>query len=140
MSVGSVESLKVFQEGHKLTMELYQMTNGFPIDEKFGLVYQIRRASTSICAILMEGSHRNNKNEYRQFAGIARGSVGELKYHLLLSKDLGYIDLEQYEIIVDKINGISKMLYGLIKSLENPHPHAHTHTHNSHSTNPKGVC
>jgi four helix bundle protein len=135
VSVSSVENLKVFQDSHKLTLELYQLTKKFPNDEKFGLVSQIRRASSSICANLIEGSHRNNKNEYRQFVGIARGSIGELKYHLLLSKDLGYIDLKQYDIIINKINEISKMLYGLIKSLEK----AHTHTHNSHSKNSKGV-
>jgi len=131
--VSSVENLKVFQESHKLTLDLYRLTNKFPNDEKFGLISQIRRASSSICANLIEGGHRNNKNEYRQFVGIARGSAGELKYHLLLSKDLGYINSEQYKIVISKINNISKMLYGLIKSLEK------THTHNSHSNNSKGV-
>lgn len=88
---------------------------------KKSLVSQIRRASSSICANVIEGSHRNNKNEYRHFVGIARGSVGELKYHLLLSKDLGYIEATYYEKISQEINSISKMLYNLIKSLETSH-------------------
>lgn len=134
--MSSIENLKVFQDSHQLTLELYKITKKFPNDEKFGLISQIKRASSSICANLMEGSHRNNKKEYRQFVGIARGSIGELKYHLLLlSKDLGYIDFEQYKMIINKINEISKMLYGLVKSLEK----AHTHTVHSHSQNSKGV-
>jgi len=75
---------------------------------------KIRRASSSINANLIEGGHRNTRGEYKQFVGIARGSVGELKYHLLLAKDLGYIDDKDYSL---KINEISKMLSGLIKSL-----------------------
>lgn len=135
MSVNSVEDLKVFQDSHALTLELYKITKYFPNDERFGLISQIRRASSSICANMIEGSHRNNKNEYRQFVGIARGSVGELKYHLLLSKDLGYIDVNYYENIIDQINSISKMLYNLIKSLENPC----AHTSHSHHKSSKGV-
>ena len=127
MGVSGVEDLKVFQDSHALTLALYKITKDFPSDERFGLISQIRRASSSICANMIEGSHRNNKNEYRQFVGIARGSVGELKYHLLLAKDLGYIDTKHYENIINQINSISKMLYNLIKSLEKPH------THTSHS-------
>ena len=91
----SVEDLDVFKLAHALTLELYKITASFPVEEKFGLVSQIRRSSSSICANLMEGSHRNNTGEYRQFAGIARGSTGELKYHLLLyqsfSKYISYL-------------------------------------------------
>ena len=119
MSVSSVEDLVVFKKSHQLTLDLYDLTKKFPADEKFGLISQIRRASSSICANLMEGSHRNNRKEYRQFVGIARGSVGELKYHILLAKDLGYID-DSYNMFIEEINSISKMLFRLKNSLT-PH-------------------
>jgi hypothetical protein len=64
----------------------------------------------------------NNRAEYRQFTGIARGSAGELKYHLLLAKDLGYIETKDYERMIGEINSISKMLYYLIQSLT-PRPY-----------------
>jgi len=134
MSVSSVEDLIVFKKSHKLTLNLYNLTKEFPSDDKFGLISQIRRASSSICANLMEGSHRNNRKEYRQFIGIARGSVGELKYHIMLAKDLEYIDTNIYKNLLIDINTISKMLYNLIKTLSvNPHTQIHTHT------NPKGI-
>jgi four helix bundle protein len=115
--VKSVEDLEVFKRAHALTLNIYKITNNFPSEERFGLVSQMRRAASSICTNLMEGSHRSTKGEYRQFVGIARGSAGELKYHLLLAKDLGYISAERYEKFNLEMDEISKMLRGLVKSL-----------------------
>jgi four helix bundle protein len=129
----SVENLKVFKKSHELTLDLYKLTTQFPSEEKFGLTSQIRRSSASICANLIEGSHRNNTKEYRQFAGISRGSVGELKYHLLLAKDLNYISENHYKNHLDTVNDISKMLFGLVKSLDDSHSPSHSHpTKNFH--------
>jgi four helix bundle protein len=111
------EDLNVFIKAHKLTLELNEITRSFPASEKWELVNQIRRASASIGANLMEGSHRNNTREYRQFVGIANGSAGELKYHLLLGRDLGYIEASQYEGLRKECDDICKMLRGLAKSL-----------------------
>lgn len=127
--VSSVENLKVFKKSHDLTLDLYKVTQHFPSEERFGLVSQIRRASGSICANLMEGSHRNSTGEYRQFVGISRGSVGELKYHMMLAKDLKYISDEIYLRSIDEINSVSQMLSGLVKSLESTRSHAHAHSH-----------
>jgi len=113
----SVEELDVFQKAHRLTLELYKLTALFPVEEKYGLVSQIRRAASSINANLMEGSHRNNSGEYRHFTGISKGSVGELKYHILLSRDLGYLDSDCYIVLKNELEEISRMLTGLIKSL-----------------------
>ena len=115
--IRSVEDMEVFKKAHILTLELYKLTNRFPTDERYGLIPQIRRAASSINANLMEGSYRNNKKEYRQFVGISNGSTGELKYHLLLSKDLGYLTNEKYLEIRKELDEISKMLRGLIKAL-----------------------
>ena len=113
----SVENMNVFIQSHELTLDLYKITKIFPDEEKYGLISQMRRASSSICANLLEGSSRINTKEYRQFVGIAKGSAGELKYHLLLSRDLKYISNKEYEKFIIKTNDISKMLNGLIKSL-----------------------
>lgn len=115
--IASVEELEVFKRSHKLTLHIYKVTEGFPQTEKFGLVSQMRRASSSICANLLEGSHRLNKKEFRQFAGIAKGSAGELKYYMLLAKDIGYIEESKYFIMIAEVEQISMMLNGLVKSL-----------------------
>ncbi|TDX58914.1 four helix bundle protein [Orenia marismortui] len=113
----TVEELNVFKKSHELVIKLYKLTIYFPKEEKYGLISQVRRAAASINANLMEGSHRNTRGEYKQFIGISRGSVGELKYHLLLAKDLGYISKEEYLEFKDKINEVSRMLTGLLKAL-----------------------
>jgi four helix bundle protein len=118
----SIENLDVFKISHALTLDLYKLTTQFPSEEKFGLTSQIRRASSSVCANLMEGGHRNNTREYRQYTGISRGSVGELKYHLLLAKDLKYISNENYEKHSASLDRISRMLYGIVKTLEKQTP------------------
>ena len=119
MQINDVTELNVFKYAHELTLEIYKATNNFPAEEKFGITSQMRRAASSICANLMEGSYRNNSKEFRQFSGIARGSVGELRYFIMLSQDLGYINKDLSEKLIEETKTVSKMIYGLIKSLEN---------------------
>ncbi|MCG2709543.1 MAG: four helix bundle protein [Thermodesulfovibrionales bacterium] len=115
--INKVEELEVFKKSHKLTLDIYKVTEKFPQTEKFGLISQMRRASSSICTNLLEGSHRLGRKEFRQFVGIAKGSAGELKYQILLSKDLGYLAEREYLDLRDEIEQISMMLNGLVKSL-----------------------
>ncbi len=116
--INSVADLKVFQKAHALTLEIYKATASFPQEEKFALTDQIRRAAASVGANIFEGGYRAGKNEFRHFVNIARGSAGEVKYFLLLSKDLGYITEKQFEHLNSDIDEITRMLYGLIKSLK----------------------
>jgi len=115
--VKSVEELEVFKNGHNLTLNIYKISKKIPAEEKFSLVQQIGRSAASVCTNLMEGSHRLGRKEFRQFVGIAKGSAGELKYHLLLAKDLGYLPEEQFAVLRSEAEKISKMLNGLAKSL-----------------------
>jgi hypothetical protein len=77
-SMKSVEQLDVFKLAHELTLRVYKITLGFPREESFALVSQMRRAASSIGMNLVEGSMRRNKRELRQFVGIARGSAAGL--------------------------------------------------------------
>jgi four helix bundle protein len=116
--IRSVEDLEVFKKAHALVLQIYKLTQNFPSEEKYGLISQIRRAAYSIPSNLMEGSNRLGSKEYRQFVGIARGSAAELKYQLLLSRDLGFISDDVYQNTNKEIVDVSKMLFGLAKSLE----------------------
>ena len=113
-----VEELDVFKLSHSLTLEIYGITKSFPDEEKFGLISQMRKAAYSIPMNLMEGAHRLSSKEYRQFTGIARGSAGEMKYQLLLVKDLNYISDNEYADLTSKYERVSQMLTRLAKSLE----------------------
>jgi four helix bundle protein len=113
-----VEELDVFKLSHSLALEIFELTKTFPEEEKFGLISQMRRAAYSVPMNLMEGSHRLGSKEYRQFVGIARGSTGEMKYQLLLIKDLEYIPKGSYSRLILEYERVSQMLTKLAKSLE----------------------
>ncbi|HUL28897.1 MAG TPA: four helix bundle protein [Thermodesulfobacteriota bacterium] len=113
-----VEDLDVFKLSHALTLEVFEITEGFPEEERFGLTSQMRRAAYSIPMNLMEGAHRLGSKEYRQFVGIARGSTGEIKYQLLLIKDLRYISDNGYSNLSQRYERVSQMLTKSAKSLE----------------------
>jgi four helix bundle protein len=115
--INSAEELDVFKKAHQLTLRIYTITAQFPVDERFGLVSQMRRAAVSIASNLIEGSYRLNTGEFRQFVGIARGSAGELKYGLMVARDLGYISEKDYAPLRTELDDIAKMLMGLAKSL-----------------------
>ena len=113
----SVKNLDIYKKAHDLTLSLYNKTKNFPEEEKYGLVSQIRKAAVSINSNLMEGYHRNRLKEFRQFIGISKGSVGELKYQIELAKDLKYIDKKYSEKCMKELEDLSKMLTGLLKNI-----------------------
>lgn len=113
----SVEDLDVFKLSHELVLKIYELTQRLPAYEKFGLVSQMQRSAYSIPMNLMEGGHRLSKKEYRQFVGIARGSAGEMKYQLLLAKDLKYITEEEYSELRTCYDRVSQMLTKLAEAL-----------------------
>ena len=90
------EKLTVWQKAHELTIKIYKITQKFPQEEKFRLVDQLCRSTSSIPANIVEGNARRHKKEYLQFLNTAFASLQETKYHLLLAKDLEYLSPTQY--------------------------------------------
>ena len=113
----ATEKLVVWQQSHKLVLKIYEITQVFPKEEVWGLTSQIRRAAVSIPSNIVEGKARGTSNDYKRFLLIARGSLEEVKYQLLLSKDLQYITPEQYNDIFVVADNVGKLLGGLIKKV-----------------------
>jgi four helix bundle protein len=112
------KNLNVWQKSFDLVKDLYLITCTFPNDEKFGIVSQIRRAAVSIPVNIAEGAARKSKKEFGQFLYIAAGSTSELDTLLLLSKSLQLAKPEEVDNLIDKVEIISKMLFGLINSVK----------------------
>ena len=111
------QDLEVWQKAHQLVLEIYRATKSFPADEKYGLVSQMRRAAVSIPANIAEGFKRRGQADKIRFYNTSETSLEELKYYLILSKDLGYLaNIEQ--LMVDS-ETVSRMLYRLIESINN---------------------
>ncbi len=105
--------LAVWQKAHELTLAVYRTTKTFPRDEAYGITSQVRRSAASIPANLAEGRCRRSDRDFRRFVGIAIASAGETEYHLLLSRDLGYIEEPQYQELAIRVEEVKRMLSGL---------------------------
>jgi len=113
------KKLKVWEDAHQFTINIYNITKKFPNSEQYGLTSQIRRSSSSIPTNIVEGSGQLDNGNLIRFLGIAKGSAFEAEYQLLLAKDLNYITNEEYTILVEKVKYIIRRLNNLIKSLKN---------------------
>jgi four helix bundle protein len=111
------KDLIVWQKSHELVLAVYKATYDFPEKERFGLTQQIRRSSASVAANIVEGKSRKTDKEFLVFLYNSRGSLEESRYHLLLSKDLGYIDKEQFELLENLATEVSFLLNKLINSI-----------------------
>ena len=111
--------LEVWQKSHKLTLEIYRLTNSFPRGEQFGMVSQLRRAAYSIPSNLAEGYGRRSTKELLQFLAIANGSAEELRYFVILSKELRYISPQDETRLDREITGIVQMMAALSRTLKN---------------------
>jgi four helix bundle protein len=121
MKMSGYRKLDVWNEAHKLTLDIYRVTASFPKEEKFGLISQIRRASSSIPTNIAEGQGRSNNKEFANFLRIAKGSASEVEYLIYLCYELGYLDKIQFTNLNKQIERILGMLSNLILSL-----HKHT--------------
>ena len=106
----SFQDLKVWKKGHKLTLDIYKETRVFPQDEKFGLTAQLRRSSASIPTNIAEGFKRKSKRDQDHFFNIAECSLEETKYHLILSKDLNYLQDSEFESLMGQTEEIGRMI------------------------------
>ena len=110
--------LNAWIRSFELVKILYQVTNSFPAEERFGLVAQIRRAGVSVPVNIAEGAARKGKKEFIHFLHVSLGSLTELDTLLLLSRDLNFVDSDKANRIIDEMDAIGKMIFGLIKKLE----------------------
>lgn len=112
------KKLAVWEKGHKLTLGVYRASTSFPKEELYGLTSQIRRAVSSIPTDIAEGSGRGGDKELVRFLHIAPGSANELEYHLLLAKDLGYLQTVYYQELEYQTLEVQRMLASLIHKLQ----------------------
>jgi len=112
------KKLKVWQESHKLTLEVYRITAIFPKEELYGLISQMRRAAISVVANIVEGQSRHGEKEFLKFLYIASASLAELEYYFDLSLDLKYINKRTFDKIDNQRLLVGKLLQGLILSLK----------------------
>ena len=105
--------LTVWQKAHRLALDGYRLTAGFPREERFGLTAQLRKSAASVPTNIAEGCGRFGDREFARFVSIASGSATETEYHLLLAHDLGYLADDPYAASDAQVNEVKKMLRAL---------------------------
>jgi len=114
----SFRELKVWKKSYNLCMKIYQITKGFPSEERYVLTSQIRRSALSIPSNIAEGYGRKTKADYIRILYIAYGSVCELDTQILLAVDLNYLQTNVRNEFNQDISEVEIMLKALIRSLE----------------------
>lgn len=113
------EKLGVWRKAVDFVILIYEITKSFPLDEKFGLTSQIRRASISISANIAEGAVRQSDKEFLQFLSISQGSSSEVETELSIAHKIGYLEEAKYLELKQEIDGVGRMLVGLSNHLKN---------------------
>lgn len=109
-------NLSVWNYAKDLAVEIYKISINGELSKDFSLRDQIRRASVSIASNIAEGSEKNSNKDFIRYLNIAKGSIAELLTQLIIAKEIGYINENQYESFHERYMEIMKMIVGLIKS------------------------
>ena len=113
------QNILAWQKAYDFVLDVYKYTKLFPDSEKYGLISQFQRAAVSIIANIAEGYKKMGKADKLRFMNISQGSLEECRCYVILSRDLGYIDNEVYNILYSKIDEASKLLNGYCKAMLN---------------------
>jgi four helix bundle protein len=111
------EKFEAWKAAHQLALMVYEVTDRWPVQERYQLTSQIRRAALSIPTNISEGAAKRGRTEFRRYLDIARGSLSELTYLLHFSKDRGLVDQETMSRFDELRNLTGKLTWGLYSSL-----------------------
>jgi len=114
--VRNYKRYRVWQLAHALVPVVYELTEGLPSSERFGLASQMRRAAVSISSNIAEGAGRGSDADFARFLSIASGSANELESQFLALRTLGLLSVDETEEALDRVDHIRRQLIKLIKA------------------------
>ena len=117
MPISSFRDLRVWQYGMELVVQIYQLTQLFPAEERYGLVSQMRRAAVSIPSNIAEGHTRESSKEYLKHLSIAQGSLAELQTQIEIALRLGFATNTDAQQCMELSVALSRQIYALRNAL-----------------------
>jgi four helix bundle protein len=114
--MGDFVQLKVWRAAHSFALVAYRSTANFPAGERFGLTSQIRRAAVSIAANIAESCGRTHDADQGRFLQMAKGSAKELRSHLMIARDLGFLEHPKQGAADAQLEQIERMLSALLRN------------------------
>ena len=112
------ERYEAWKVAHELALEVYRITDQWPVCERYQLTAQIRRAALSVPTNIAEGAAKRGPREFRRYLDIARGSLSEVSYLLRFSKDRGILDSESFQMVHELRDRVGRLTWGLYASLK----------------------
>ncbi len=116
------ERFEAWKWAHRLALEVYDATDRWPRCEKYGLTSQARRAAISIPANIAEGAARHGPREFARYLNISLGSLAELSYLLLFSRERGLCDEAEWRALESRLDQTGKLVYGLYRRMRRVGP------------------
>ena len=113
------KELDVWKDSIEFVVEIYEVTKGFPREETYGIISQLRRAAVSVPANISEGAARGYTKEFVRFLRISQGSLSEVETLLYISLMLNYLDENTEKSIQGRIHKTNAQLCGLIRAITN---------------------
>jgi four helix bundle protein len=113
------KQLRIWKRSFNLALQIYKLTSKFPTSEKYNITAQLRRAVTSISSNIAEGASKHTSTDFQRFLYQAYGSLKEVESLLLLSKELKYILVRDFQVLEKEIDEIARMIYRFIEVMKN---------------------
>ena len=120
MEVFGYRKLCAYNKGKEIVKCVYKLLKNFPLDEKYDLCSQIRRAAISVTSNIAEGVNRYSVKDKSHFIEMSYGSLMELSSQLEISQELGFISIKQHIYIDKLIEEEARILSGLYRSYTHP--------------------
>ncbi len=117
MKCRNYSDLIAWQKAMDLASAIYEVTNSFPREERYGLSSQLRRAGVSVPSNIAEGQGRGSKAEFGHHLSIAHGSIREIETQILISSRLGYLRQEERKRVLNLAAEVGRLVKGLSNSL-----------------------
>lgn len=118
MAGRNYRDLIAWQKAMDLVVAVYDATEAFPVEERYGLTSQLRRASVPVPSNIAEGQGRGRRTEFRRMLFIAHGSVREVETQLILSARLGFLPEVKANEVLGLSGEVGRLVTGLVQSLE----------------------
>jgi four helix bundle protein len=115
--IPSFKDLDVWQKAMNIVNRFYDLTDSYPVDERFGLIAETRKSARSVPANIAEGKMRISGKDFRRHVSIALGSLGELQTQLLIARGRKYLAPAVVDSVEKEIEEVGRMLRGLERAL-----------------------
>ena len=120
MRIERFEDIKAWQEARELTRLVYALTKRPAFAKDRGLSSQIQRAAVSVMANIAEGFDRRSRKDFKNFLNIALSSATEVKSHLYVTLDQGYVEQSDFDAAYEQCNQTARLIFGFMKYLSDP--------------------